>query len=176
WTLVIASAVGLVALAGAYEQDGDRPERLSRAFADAGAECDALGRERFPALGHGLVYRPLTPAEEKRIGGVIPSGLGAAFTVRAVTHEHRPVALMTVTPIGTDPDEASAARQGFSERTESRGQELDSFELDDGTEVPYTRPVRGELTALAISDCYVRAINAFDLPTIRYIAERVSGG
>lgn len=175
WTLVIGSAIGLVALAGGYE-DGDRHDRLVRAFDDAGAECDALGLQRFPALGHGLVYRPLTPAEEKRIGGVIPPGLGAAFEVRAVTHEHRPVALMTVAPIGTDPGEAAAARRRFSRRTELRGQEVHSFELDDGTEVPFTSPVRGELTALAIGDCYVRAINAFDLPTIRYIAERVLGG
>ncbi len=176
WTLVIASAVGLVALAGGYEQDGDRHERLTRAFDDAGAECDALGRERFPPLGHGLAYRPLTPAEERRIGGVVPPVLGGAFEVRAVTHEQQPVALMTVAPIGTDPGEAAAARRGFSRRARSRGLELDSFELDDGTGVPYTSTVRGGPTALAISDCYVRAINAFNLPTTRYIAERVSGG
>jgi hypothetical protein len=175
WVFVIAAVISTLSLLAAIAADARDETAVVTALRDADAECDELGAEPFPPLGRGLAYRRLSPSQEAAAAGRIPTGLADSFELRTVGVGARPVALLVVAAVGTDPADHADVRAGFNDRLVEMGAKLKSFAVGSGEGVSYGTVPSGEIAALAPIDCYMRIVTARDLGTARFLAGQLAG-
>ena len=171
WLVILGGVIAVVTVVGTIQSDREEDrERLATAFDAAEEQCTQLAAVRFPSLSPPFRYGKLTDRQEDRAALVIPIFAKDAFEFRTVTRGRATVAVVSTAPIGTSPQEASAARDEFVNGVENSGAEAKTFSLANGETVEFGVQPTGEAHGLMAHDCYARGILARSIVELREVA------